>query len=53
MVEGEERERVVTSVKKERLPRIPPPRRRKTSDLGKKERVNKDESVNSLSLIHI
>ena len=29
MVEGEEEERVVTSTEKERLPRIPPPRRRK------------------------
>ena len=35
MVEGEEEERVVTSAEKERLPRIPPPRRRKMSEYAR------------------
>ena len=46
MVEGEEEKKIVNSVEKKRLPRIPPPRRRKTSDSGKKEKMNKEESVN-------
>ena len=48
MAEAVEKERVVNSKEKERLPRgIPPPRRRKISDLGKKERGNKEECDNS------
>ena len=45
MVEGEERERVVTSAEKERLPRIPPPRRRKTRVIRGRKREEKRKRV--------
>ena len=45
MVEGVERERVVTSAEKEKLPQIPPPRRKKTRVIWGRKREETRMSV--------
>ena len=47
MVKGVEKERMVTSGEKGRLPRIPPPRRRKIRVIWERKREETRESVNS------